>query len=185
MERQEVELYLQELGDELERRGFQEPVRIMIVGGVYMLVMVGNRESTQDIDVVLMDLPDTTNRDTATKETKLFQTAVRAVARRLKIKQHWLNDDAALFVRGFAPEPQARHWKTFGKLSVYLPSKACILALKLISFREKDRSDVEALSQQLGVRTRDEAQALVDTFIAKRWQEEYFLEDTLDEIFFE
>ncbi|GHO46239.1 hypothetical protein [Ktedonospora formicarum] len=184
MERQEVELYLQELGDELERRGFEKPVRVMIVGGVYMLVMVGNRESTQDIDVVLMDMPDTTSLDTATKESRLFKTAVRAVARRLKIKQHWLNDDAALFVRGFAPDPQARHWKTFNRLEVYLPSKACILALKLISFREKDRGDVEALCTHLGVQTREEVQALVDTFIAKHWQEEYLLENTLDELFY-
>ncbi|EFH85361.1 hypothetical protein [Ktedonobacter racemifer] len=180
---QRIEALLQELGDELARRGFTEPVRVLLVGGVYMVTQVGNRRATQDVDVVLMDMADTTDTAAATRETKLLQMAVRAVARKMKIKQHWFNDDAALFVRGFAPDPQARHWKTFNMLSTYLPSKACVLALKIMSYRRKDLADVEALCAQLGIKTREEAQAILDQFVPQEWQKEYPPDASLDEIF--
>ncbi len=181
MEDQQVELYLQELGDQLEQRGFEEPVRIMIVGGVYMLLMVKNRKSTEDVDVMLMDMEDTTNQ---TPQTKAFQTAVRAVAQKHKLKRKWMNDDVAYFIRDMAPEPEAQLWQKYKKLHVYLPVKEYILALKLMVFRPKDVNDVEALCKELNVTTRERAQEIVDHFVSdKRWQDEYQLEDTLDELF--
>ncbi len=169
MDSQEIERYLLDLGDELETRGFQNPVRIMIVGGVYMLLMVKNRKSTEDVDVVLMDMEDTTNK---TPQTRAFQAAVRAV------------DDVAYFIREMAPEPEAKLWQKYKQLHVYLPAKEYIFALKLMVFRLKDVNDVEALRKELGITTREQAQAIVDRFVPDpRWQEEYQLEDTLDEIF--
>ena len=70
MESQEIERYFQALGDELELREFKNPVRIMVVGGVFMLLMVKNRKATEDVDVVLLDFPATTN---ATPETVAFK----------------------------------------------------------------------------------------------------------------
>lgn len=181
MESQEIELYLQELGDELEHHGFAEPVRLLVVGGVYMLLMVRNRWATEDVDVVLMDLPDTTNK---TRETKAFQAAVRAVASKHRLKRKWLNDDVAYFIRDMVPDPQPSLWRKYKKLYVYVPAQACILALKLMVFREKDRGDVDALLRALNVATREQAQAIVDHFVPdKRWQKEYMLDNTLDELF--
>lgn len=181
MEGQEVEHYFQALGDELALRKFTEPVRIMIVGGVFMLLMVKNRQSTEDVDVVLMDMADSTE---PSPQTKAFQVAVRAVARKHQLKRKWLNDDVAYFIRDMAPKPDATLWRKYGQLHVYLPSKEYILALKLMVFRQKDVNDVEALTKELGVETREQAQAIVDRFVLdKRWQEEYQLEDTLDELF--
>jgi hypothetical protein len=181
LDSQDIERYLQDLGDELETRGFQEPVRIMIVGGVYMLLMVKNRKSTEDVDVVLMDMEDTTNK---TPQTRAFQGAVRAVASKHHLKRTWMNDDVAYFIREMAPEPDAKLWQKYKQLHVYLPAKEYILALKLMVFRLKDVNDVEALRKELGVTTREQAQAIVDRFVPdRRWQEEYQLEDTLDELF--
>jgi len=181
MESKDVEQYLQDLGDELEAREFKEPVRILIVGGVYMLLMVKNRKSTEDVDVVLMDMEDTTNK---TPQTRAFQAAVRAVASKHSLKRTWMNDDVAYFIRDMAPEPDANLWRKYKKLHVYLPAQEYILALKLMVFRLKDLNDVEALLNQLGVTTREQAQAIVDHFIPdKRWQEEYLLDETLDELF--
>lgn len=183
MESQDIERYFQDLGDELETRGFQEPVRIMIVGGVYMLLMVKNRKSTEDVDVVLMDMEDTSSA-TKTPQTRAFQTAVRAVASKHRLKRTWMNDDVAYFIRDMAPEPEAKLWRKYKKLHVYLPAQEYIFALKLMVFRLKDLNDVEALRQELGVTTREQAQAIVDRFIPdRRWQEEYQLDDTLDELF--
>ncbi|HEX4206430.1 MAG TPA: DUF6036 family nucleotidyltransferase [Ktedonobacteraceae bacterium] len=181
MDSQDVELYLQDLGDELEQRAYKEPVRIMIVGGVYMLLMVKNRKATEDVDVVLMDMQDSTQR---TPQTKAFQSAVNAVARKHKLKRKWMNDDVAYFINDMAPDPQPELWRKYKQLHVYLPPRAYILTLKLMVFRQKDANDVEALLQELGVGTREQAQAIVDRFVPdQRWQAEYRLEDTLDELF--
>jgi hypothetical protein len=181
MEGQEIEIYFQHLGDELEQRGFTEPVRIMVVGGAFMLLAVKSRKSTEDVDVVLMDIPDSTN---PTSQTKAFQAAVRGVASKHKLKRKWLNDDVAYFIRDMAPNPEPLLWRKFKNLHVYLPPQEYILALKLMVYRLKDMNDIEALCKELNVTTREQAQAIVDHFVLdRRWQEEYMLEDTLDELF--
>ena len=179
-----VDYYLRALDAELTKnfRG-AKPVRIMIIGGTYMLLEVKNRHTTQDIDVVLMDFADTTDTTSNDENSKAFQEAVKAVARQLHLPRYWLNDDASLWVRGFAPNPQAVLWKCYTKLHVYLPSKRCILALKLMSYRPKDTDDVEVLCQQLGISTYEQAQELVNEFVPERAQREYRLSDTLDELF--
>ncbi len=136
MESQEIESYFQDLGEELESRGFKEPVRIMVVGGAYMSLAVRARRSTEDVDVVLIDMPDTTSK---TPETKAFEAAVRAVASKHSLKRKWLNDDVAYFIRDMAPDPQPSLWKKYKQLYVYLPAGEYILALKLMVFREKER----------------------------------------------
>ena len=181
MESQEIEAYFQNLGEELESRGFKEPVRIMVVGGAYMSLAIRARRSTEDVDVVLMDMPDTTSK---TPETKAFEAAVRAVASKHRLKRKWLNDDVAYFIRDMAPDPQSSLWRRYKQLYVYLPAEEYVLALKLMVFREKDRNDVATLLQSINVTTREQAQAIVDRFVPdKRWQDEYQLSDTLDELF--
>ncbi len=181
MESQEIERYFQDLGDELEQRGFKNPVRIMVVGGVFMLLMVKNRKATEDVDIVLLDFPDTTN---ATPETAAFKVAVNAVASRYRLKRKWMNDDVAYFIMDMAPDPKPELWREFKKLHVYMPAREYILALKLMVFRQKDVNDVETLLRELQVTTREKAQAIVDQFIPeKRWQEHYLLDGTLDELF--
>ncbi|GCF08399.1 DUF6036 family nucleotidyltransferase [Dictyobacter arantiisoli] len=183
MQRQEIEQYLQELGDELEVQGFEMPVRVMVVGGVAMLFLAYNRESTEDVDVVLMDIEGDSSTN-PTPETKAFKSAVHAVAKRYKMKRTWINDDVAYFIRDMAPNPEASLWRAFKKLHVYLPSKEYILALKLMVYRQKDMSDIEALLKQLNVETREQAQAIVDHFIPDdAYKEHYQIEDTLDELF--
>ena len=181
MESGDIISFFEDLGDEIEQRGFKEPVRILIVGGAYMALAVASRRSTEDVDVVLMDMPDTTNK---TRETKAFRSAVNAVAKKRRLKRHWLNDDVAYFIRDMAPDPQPTLWHKFKRLHVYFPDIRYILALKLMVFREKDRGDVEALLQKLQITTREQAQAIADRFVPdKEWQAHYLLDNTLDELF--
>ncbi len=181
MQSQEIEGYFQELGDELEQRGFKDPVRIMVVGGVFMLLMVKNRKATEDVDVVLLDFPASTH---PTPETDAFKAAVNAVASKHRLKRKWMNDDVAYFIMDMAPDPRPELWREFKRLHVYLPAKEYILALKLMVFRQKDVNDVESLLEELQVTTREKAQAIVDRFVPdKRWQEHYLLDQTLDELF--
>lgn len=181
MESQEIERYFEDLGDELERRAFKEPVRILLVGGAFMLLTLKNRKATEDVDVVLLDMPDSTN---ATPQTKAFQAAVRAVASKHHLKRKWMNDDVAYFIKEMAPDPQPSLWRKFKFLHAYLPPREYILALKLMVFRQKDMDDVLALLAELNITTREQAQAIVDRFVPDpRWQEEYVLDDTLDTLF--
>jgi hypothetical protein len=98
MELAEILIYLHALDDELVHRGVLTPVRIAVFGGAFMLIRVKNRRTTEDVDMALLDFPPMSDPDEPpSEETNVFQTAIRVVARRQKIKQTWCNDDGAMF----------------------------------------------------------------------------------------
>ena len=51
MDSQEIETYLAELGAELQSRGVKKPIRLMLIGGAYMLVLERASRTTEDIDI--------------------------------------------------------------------------------------------------------------------------------------
>jgi len=128
--------------------------------------------------VVPLDFPDTTNPD---GETKAFQMAIRAVARAYHIKRNWMNDVVAAFIPKMG-EPITL-WREYSYLQVYAPPLDYILALKLLAGRAKDAEDIEALCGMLDVETHEQAQAVVDRYADKRWQEECNLQETLGDLF--
>ena len=67
MDSSEIDTYLRALDEELEKRPIRKPVRIVVVGGVYMLCFSGNRAATKDVDIIPLDFPDTTNPNGETK----------------------------------------------------------------------------------------------------------------------
>jgi hypothetical protein len=75
---QDIEIYLADLGQELLSLGVQQPIRILVVGGAFMLTQVRNRPSTQDVDVLLKDIAD----PSASPVYQTLKTAVRTVASR-------------------------------------------------------------------------------------------------------
>ena len=185
MELADILTYLHALDDELVRRGFSTPVRIAVFGGVFMLIKVKNRPTTEDVDIALLDFPPMSDPDEPpSEETKAFQTAIRAVARRLKITQAWMNDDGAMFFKGFTPNAELTLWnEPFKVLQVYLPSEEVILVLKLMAYRPKDRPDIQALCQRLHVTTYKQAQSLLNDYVSGRWQREFAVEYALHRLF--
>lgn len=177
MQETDVEAYLQALNEELEERKIGKPVRLAIVGGVYMVCLIGNRQATKDIDVVPLSFPDTMN---STKETKAFRSAVNAVAKRFNLRRDWMNDVVASFTPDLG---STKLWREYSQLHVFVPEPECILALKLLSGREKDEDDIIALCERLEIETREQAQALVDRYADKNWQQECSLDATLDALF--
>lgn len=180
----EMELYLQDLGAELERRGFTAAVQVLVIGGVAVMIQVDGRRTTGDVDAVLLNLPatwDTDNRKL--QEVKVFLQAVKAVAARHHLQKGWFNDDCSCFLGEYTPDPEYGHWKTFGMLEVYIVSKRCLLAQKIMSYRKKDLEDVEALLAQLHIRSRAQLQSIMDQFVPRNKQREYHLRETLDELF--
>jgi hypothetical protein len=179
MHAQEMETYLAELGQELQQRRIAQPVRILVIGGAFMLLQSKSRRATDDIDVVLKDVEDTV--DSPLYDT--FRAAVQAVANRNQLRDKWLNDLMAEILRDMGPLPEGTLWRRYGKLEVFFPPEDYILVLKLLAGRQKDRRDIETLCQQLQIQSREQAQRLVDRYVPKRFQQLRHLDETLDLFF--
>ena len=180
MDAQAIENYLAELGQELQHLGVQRPIRILMVGGAFMLTQIHNRSSTNDVDVLLKDGEDFTT----SPRYQTFRAAVRAVARQHKLPSNWLNDIMGDFLRDTGTAPDGTLWRTYTMLEVYIPPGDYVLALKLFAGRPKDRDDIYSLCQQQQIRAREQAQQLVDRYIPnKQVQQLNYLDNTLDELF--
>lgn len=177
MESDEVETYFQALDEELGKRKIQKPVRLAVVGGIYMMYFLKNRVSTKDVDVIPLDFPDTTEPSEA---TKVFRSAVNAVAKRYQIRRDWMNDVVAAFTQELGT---LNVWRTYANMEIYVPNAECILVLKLLAGRDKDEDDILALCEKLDIQTREQAQGLVDRYADKSWQMECVLDKTLDALF--
>ena len=81
MNKEDIEKYLRMLGEELQKR--QVTGEILLVGGAVMLLEVGNREITKDIDAYFDPKQATAIRDAAT-----------VIAKREGLPGDWLNDAA-------------------------------------------------------------------------------------------
>ncbi len=164
MDKTEIETYLAKLGEELQDIGVQQPVRILLVGGAFMLTQVPNsRPNTNDVDVLLKDVDDPTSQ-----LYRMFKAAVRAVASQNRIPSSWLNDIISDFIRDVSLVPQGTLWQRYTMLEVYVPPNEYILALKLLAGRQKDKDDIAVLRQQLRIQTHQQAQQLVDQYIPDR-----------------
>lgn len=180
MQSKEIETYLAQLGQELANMGVNQSIRILLIGGAFMLLRVQNRRTTDDIDVFLKDIEDTT----ASTLYQQFRTAVRAIAYRNQLRGNWLSDIMNDSLHHNGQVPAGTLWRIYGILEVYLPPEDFILALKLMAGRQKDRVDILALSKKLKVQTRQQAQHLVDRYMPdKQLQQLSDLDETLDEFF--
>jgi len=180
MQKKDIETYLAELGQELDDLEVQQPVRILLVGGAFMLTQIKNRRTTDDIDVLLKDVEDST----VSPLYQTFKTAVRAVARKNKLPAIWLNDVIGDFLRDIGNVPEGTLWRRYNTLEIFLPPKDYILALKLLAGRQKDKKDILALCRQLKIQTREQASRLIDQYIPnKQLQQMSDVDDTLNEYF--
>jgi len=155
MDSRQIEQYLDSLGQKLGE--MQTKATIILLGGALMITQIGNRKSTQDIDVVI-----------ATNDQRTYQTiqqAIQLVAKEMKLASTWMNDDVTIIVDQVGKPKAPKHWKTFANLAVYIPEFEYILALKLFSGRLQDDRDIQALSQRLHVHTKAQAWLVVNAYI--------------------
>lgn len=145
------------LGQLLEERG--QPHDLVIIGGGALLLLDVIDRPTIDIDVVA--LGDGTTFENARPLPDELVQAVREVGRTLGLPTHdvegkdWLNSGPAILLNmglpeGFAERLQSR---TFGGLTLHLPSLGDLVALKLWaatdirrgSRRAVDLADLQAI----------------------------------------
>ncbi len=160
MKAEDIENYLFQLGQELQKRGIQEPVHILIIGGAYMLLLTNTARNTDDIDIFWLEEEEGLQR-----VLRPLQDGVIAVAERNQIDPNWLNYMTQLLMYDLVIIPDGDLWKAFGPLHIYAPPQEYILALKIFAGREKDIEDCKILLQQMGIITRQQAQVLLDHYI--------------------
>ena len=180
MQKEDIERYLADLGQELQDQGLRQPIRLLLIGGAFMLTQLGSRRTTNDIDVLLIDI----DNPTTSSLYQTFKMSARMVARQNNIPLTWINDMIGDFLRDVSQIPQGTLWRTYGLLEVYIPEAAYILALKLLAGRQKDQEDCQILCQRLHINTRTQAQEVVDRYISdKQVQQLNHLDKTLGILF--
>ena len=181
MQKQDIEYNLSLLGEQLEELGIQTTIRLLMIGGGFMLTQIGNRLTTDDVDVLVKDISDPQHSD----DYRIFRNAVHFVAHDAGLDHAWLSDNISDFLRMAGPVPKGKLWRRFGRyLEVYVPPKEFILAHKLIAGREKDEKDIKALLRSLHITKRQQAQNILDKYITnKDIQKCEGVQETLDDFF--
>jgi hypothetical protein len=167
MEEHQIIENLSLVGDELQNMGLKRPIRILVIGGAYMITQIHNRSVTRDVDVVAKKF------DRTSEEHRLLKQAVKSVANHLNVSSAWLSDNMADFVKSISKVPDGKLWFKRGKLEVSLPDPGYILALKIISGRDKDLEDIEALLNTLHLKKRQQVEILLTKHIGQETQEAY------------
>ena len=160
MKAEDIENYLSQLGQELLKRGIQEPIHLLLIGGAYMLLLTNTARNTDDIDIFWLEEEEGFQR-----ALRPLQEGVNAVAEANQIDPNWLNYMTQLLMYDLVIVPDGNLWKTYGPLHIYTPPQEYILALKIFAGREKDIEDCKILLQQGTITTRQQAQMLLDRYI--------------------
>lgn len=179
MDAREIEHYLVELGAELQARGIKKPLRLMIIGGAYMLLLENAPRSTDDVDVFWLD------EDTFREARGTLSACVLAITGKHPIEASWFNYLTQIIMQDEIIIPDGKLWKQFGPLHIYIPPKEYILALKITAGRDKDLEDCAILLPQTTITTCEQAQQLLDCYILSEAQEKHAeqIEKSFTELF--
>ena len=179
MERHDIELYLTELGTELNSRGVHKPIRVMLIGGAYMLLQANASRTTDDIDFFWLE------KDALQRTHNPLRECVQAITLKYGLDSDWFNYLSQLLLYDEIVIPNGKLWRRFGPLYIYIPPKKYILALKILAGRTKDIHDCAILLSQTKIKTRQQAQQLLDQYVLPGAQENHAAEiaDALDELF--
>lgn len=86
MRAEDIENYLSQLGQELLKRGIQEPIHLLLIGGAYMLLLTNTARNTDDIDIFWLEEEEVLQR-----ALRPLQESVVAIAEANQIDPNWLN----------------------------------------------------------------------------------------------
>lgn len=103
MNAKDIQRYLKLLGEELEAIRVQEPLRLLLVGGGYMLTQVKNRVATGDIDVAWIQPVYS-----GSEIDRLFRLAIESIAEREDLDSGWLNTTISDLLHASEPLPKLK-----------------------------------------------------------------------------
>jgi hypothetical protein len=133
--RQEIQDGLRRLGELAQAQGLH--VRLALVGGAAMVLAYEARQSTRDVDVVIL----------SPAEARLVRNLVKRIAAERDWPEDWLNDGAKGYLVGVSKGPLLFSAPGIEALS---PSIEQLLAMKLCAWRDDlDISDAHRLLQEI------------------------------------
>jgi hypothetical protein len=181
MKSDEIEKFLAELGTELKNRDIKKPVRLMLIGGAYMLLQAHASRTTNDIDVFWLE------EDSFQQTLNPLRESVQTITKRHALNPDWFNYIAQMLIYDEVIVPHGKLWKRFGPLHIYIPAKEYILALKIMAGRDKDLEDCAILLPQTKIKTRQQAQQLLKRYILPEGQNKNAeqIENSLTQLFAE
>lgn len=143
-----------------------------------MITQVHNRLTTRDVDAIIQ-------ADPYSEEYRLLKQATEFVAYDTGNDQDWFSDNIADFIISAGKIPPGHLWFSHSMLQVYIPDESYILALKLLSGRDKDQDDIQILLSRLKVKTRKQAEKLLNKYLNKSTRQEFAedIQSTLDKFF--
>jgi hypothetical protein len=140
---EEIQDGLKRLGELAKAQGLH--IRLTLVGGAVMVLGYQARQSTRDVDAVII----------APKEARLVRALAKQVAEERNWPEDWLNDGAKGYLVGISEGPIL--FRAPG-IEARAPSLEQLLAMKLSAWRDDlDISDARRLLQEIeSGRSKDE-----------------------------
>lgn len=148
MNRREMERYLKRLGLELHQQHLTG--EIVIAGGAAMLLVIGSRRATRDIDAYFLT------------ESLAIRAAREHVAQAFGLPSDWLNDGVKGF---FQTQPPTSLVREYPGLRVFAVAPEYLFAMKASAGRPQDVRDLQELIAYLHLASADEALELVQRYI--------------------
>lgn len=165
MQEQEIVECLRRLGEELEKLGIQQPIRILMIGGAYMITQIGNRKLTRDVDVLAYI-------DRSAEDYEKLLIAASFVSVDMHVERTWFSDKIGDLMQAAGKVPSGQIWLKHSMLEVCVPEPEYVLVLKLLAGgRDKDIGDLQTLFRMFGITNRQQAEKL---------QRKYFSEEALE-----
>jgi hypothetical protein len=160
MQAQEIGHYLAELGAALQSQGISKPVRLLLIGGAYMMLLTNAPRTTDDIDICWLEEGEDFH-----KARLALRDGVQSIASKYRLPPHWFNYLTQMLIYDKIIMPKGKLWKRYGPLLVYVPATEFMFALKILAGREKDIADCRIPLPQTHIRTRKQAQRVLDRHI--------------------
>ena len=167
MQAQEIEHYLAELGAALQNQGIIKPVRLLLIGGAYMMLLANAPRTTDDIDMFWIE-----EGEDFQKARLTLRDAVQTIASKYTLPPNWFNYLTQLLIYDKITMPRGKLWRRYGLLHVYAPPKEYMFALKILAGRDKDIADCRILLPQTHIRTRKQAQRALDRYLLPNAQQD-------------
>jgi len=143
--------------------------KMLLLGGAVMMLKVGNRNMTEDVDAAFEE------------NAQAIRTAVRSVAAREDLDDDWLNDGAKGFLYS---KPETVLFGNYAGLEVYIPTLDYLLAMKIVAGRDRDIGDASALITHLGLQSPQEVLDILIKYIPRQYltaQIQYIVEGLFSE----